>query len=357
MDHDIDLSERLFEATIGTLELYSAHLGTRLGLYEALDRHGPLSAPELAERAGIAPRYAREWLEQQAVAGFLAVHPQGPDGPDTRRYLLPPAHRAALLDPIDGDHLAPFTGLVVGIAGVLDRVADAYRSGGGVSFADFGDGFRHGQGGINRPAFTTDLVKSWIPAVPGLAEALAGGARVVDLGTGLGWSAIAVKAAWPAARVVGIDMDAASVEEARAHAAGAGVDVTFVHTTDPRGGDVGADGPVDVVFVMEALHDMAHPTDVLRSVADALAPGGVVVVVDEAVADAFTAPGDLLERMMYGWSVTHCLPAGMTEDDGHPTGTVLRPSTLAALAADAGLGTCEAIDVDAGFFRVYRLAR
>ena len=63
------LAERLFDATLGTLELYGVFLGAELGLYRALDTHGPATAAELAERAGIAPRYALEWLEQQSVAG------------------------------------------------------------------------------------------------------------------------------------------------------------------------------------------------------------------------------------------------------------------------------------------------
>jgi hypothetical protein len=32
-----------------------------------------LTAPQLADAAAIHPRYAREWLEQQAVAGYLIV--------------------------------------------------------------------------------------------------------------------------------------------------------------------------------------------------------------------------------------------------------------------------------------------
>src|SRR5690606_15664832 len=143
--------------------------GTTLGLYDALDRHGPLTFPELSDRAGIHPRYAREWCEQQAVAGYLtAASPSAVAA--TIRFELPDAHRGALLDPVDGDHLAPFAPMVVGIAGVLAQVVDAYRTGDGVPYSDYGTGFRDGQGAINRPAFTSDLVKAWIPAVPGLLD-------------------------------------------------------------------------------------------------------------------------------------------------------------------------------------------
>jgi len=365
-----DLSQRLCDATVGALELFAVHLGVRLGLYDALDRHGPLTAPQLAERAGIAPRYAREWLEQQAVAGYLAVAapaagPVGPSdpepvdiGPEARRFALPAAHRGALVDPIDGDHLAPFAAMVVGVAQVLDEVVDAYRTGGGVPYAHYGEHFRRGQGGINRPAFTTDLVKSWLPAVPDVADRLARGGRVADLGTGCGWSAIAVQAAWPLARVTGVDTDAASIAEARVNAGRAGVDVRFAqpHDVGTGGADLSGLGPLDVVLVLEALHDMSDPVGVLSAARAALAPGGVVVVADEAVAEAFMAPGDDVERMMYGWSVSHCLPASMAEAGSAALGTALRPVTVATLAAGAGFASCDVVDVDAGFFRIYRLA-
>jgi len=349
-----DLTQRLCDATIGALELFGAHLGLTLGLYEALDRHGPLTAPELAERAGIHPRYAQEWCEQQAVAGYLTVASPSA-GAETIRFSLPDAHRGALLDPVDGDHVAPFTSMVVAIAEVLDQVADAYRTGGGVPYAHYGTTFRDGQGAINRPAFTSDLVKVWIPAVPGLAARLSEGARVLDVGTGQGWSAISVQAAWPAAQVVGLDTDPASIADARVHAQQAGVAVRFVEPA-ADGATIADLGPVDVAFILEALHDMAKPGEVLRALRDVLADDGVVVVVDENVAESFTAPGDDIERMMYGWSVVHCLPAAMAEEGAAATGTAIRPSTVAALAAEAGFSSCEVVDVDAGFFRVYRLA-
>jgi 2-polyprenyl-3-methyl-5-hydroxy-6-metoxy-1,4-benzoquinol methylase len=360
---DFDITQRLSDATIGALELFAVHIGSRLGLYEALDRHGPLRPGELAERAGIHPRYAREWLEQQAVAGFLTVaEPAGPSGAagteaaaDDRRFALPEAHRGALVDPIDGDHLAPFAPMVVGVAGVLDEVVDAYRTGDGVPYAHYGTLFRHGQGGINRPAFTTDLVKSWLPAVAGVADVLAGGGRLADVGCGHGWSTIAVKSAWPSAEVIGVDSDPASVADAREHARRAGVTVRFAEPAEV-GGDLAGLAPLDVVLVLEALHDMSDPVGVLDAARRALAPGGVVVVADEAVAERFSAPGDDLERMMYGWSVSHCLPASMVESPSAALGTALRPGTVAELARQAGFASCEVVDVDAGFFRIYRLA-
>src|SRR5690606_24294684 len=118
----VDLVERLSDAALGALELFGVYLGHRLHLYEVLDRRGPLGPSGLAAAAGIHERYAREWLEQQAVAGYLAVVDDGADegagAGHGRRYALRPEHRGVLVDPLDGEHLAPFAPMVVGIAQV-----------------------------------------------------------------------------------------------------------------------------------------------------------------------------------------------------------------------------------------------
>lgn len=346
-----DLEERLLESTTGTLELYGLYLGTHLGLYATLADRGPLTTPALAEAAGIHPRYAREWAEQQAVAGYLSV-----DDPtraaDDRRFALPEEHRAILVDVDDPAHLAPFADMVVGIAGVLDQVLTAYRSGGGVAYRCYGAAFRGGQGGINRPALTHDLTKSWLPALSTVHDRLcAPGARIADVGCGQGFSTIALAQAYPEAEVVGLDADPASIDEARDFAREAGARVRFV-CADAT--ELAGHGSFDAVLIIETLHDLARPVDALVSARRALVPDGTVVVIDESVQPAFTAPGDQLERLMYGWSISHCLPSARAEESSASIGTVLRASQVADLGTQAGL-TTELTDIDAGFFRVYRL--
>ncbi|OZM76746.1 class I SAM-dependent methyltransferase [Pseudonocardia sp. MH-G8] len=346
------LDERLIEATTGTLELFGVYLGTRLGLYRALTQRGRLTAAELAETAGIHPRYAREWLEQQAVAGLVAV--DDPARPaDTRRYRLPADHAGVLVDPEDPAHVAPFADMVVGIARVLDQVLAAYRDGSGVAYAHYGADFRRGQGGINRPAFHIDLTGSWLPAAADVHTRLTQpGVRIADVGCGHGWSTIAMARAYPDAEVIGYDTDAASVAEAAEHAEAAAVPARFVQAD---AASLSADGPFDAVVMLEALHDIARPVEALASCRKALATDGTMIVVDENVAPRFTAPGDLTERLMYGWSISHCLPAALAERPSAGLGTVLRADAVRELATTAGFGSVEVVDVDAGFFRVYRL--
>jgi 2-polyprenyl-3-methyl-5-hydroxy-6-metoxy-1,4-benzoquinol methylase len=242
--------------------------------------------------------------------------------------------------------------MVVGIANVLDEVVDAYRTGAGVPYARYGADFRDGQGAINRPAFTSALVEAWLPAASGVVSSLRAGGRIADLGCGQGWSTIAVADAFPEAEVWGVDADVASIEDARRNAAARGTNVRF-EAADAAA--IVGHGPFDVVIILETLHDLARPLDVLEAAKGALAPGGSVVVADEAVASSFTAPGDELERMMYGWSITHCLPASRAEQPSAAIGTVIREDTVRALASEAGFSRCEVLPVDGGFFRLYQL--
>src|ERR1700674_429781 len=91
------LVQRLFAATLNALELLHVYIGDRLGLYRVMaDGESAMSASELASAASISERYAREWLEQQAVAGILDLDLAEPGL--ERRFRLPVAHMEVLLD-------------------------------------------------------------------------------------------------------------------------------------------------------------------------------------------------------------------------------------------------------------------
>jgi 2-polyprenyl-3-methyl-5-hydroxy-6-metoxy-1,4-benzoquinol methylase len=349
------LAERLCGAALGALELFSVYLGAELGLYRALEGDQSLTFREVAERAGIAERYAREWLEQQAVAGLLDVEDVTADAAE-RHYGLPRDHARVLTHADDPAHVAPFAHMLVGIGQVLPRVVEAYRSGGGIPYHAYGRDFRHGQGHINRPAFAHELAADWLAAMPDVIARLesARHARVADVGCGQGFSTLALAGAFLGAHVDGLDLDPASIEDARRHAAEAGLDGR-VRLARADATELADHGPYDLILILEALHDLARPGEVLRAARAALADGGTLLVVDERVADRFTAPGDEVERMMFGWSVTHCLPTQMVEQPSAALGTALRADTVRELAAEAGFTRFEVLPVDNDFFRLYRL--
>ena len=348
------LVERLFAATIDTLEIASVHLGGRLGFYRALAEGGDATPAELAARTGTVERYVREWLEQQAVAGFLSVDDVETE-PDERRYALPADHRPVFVDEEDLNHLTPLARLAIGVCGPVDALLDAYRSGVGVPYEDYGADIHEGIADLNRPQFV-NLLADWLAAIPEVHARLGARppARVADLACGSGWSSIAIARAYPEVLVDAIDLDVASVEAARANVAAAGLG-DRVGPVVRDASEPGLAGRYDLVTIFEALHDMNHPVAALRTARQMLVEGGSVVIADERVAERFEAPGDELERFNYGWSILHCLTVGMLDDDSAGTGAVMRTDTVRRYAAAAGFGRVEVLPIEHDFWRFYRL--
>ena len=345
---------RLFNSTIGALELLHVYLGERLGLYRALAA-GPLTEAQLASKAGINQRYAREWLEQEAVAGILVVEP-GDAEEDRRRYSLPRGHAEVLIDADSTNFFAPAAQGLVAIAGVMPNVMEAFRTGGGVPYEAYGEEMRSAISSLNRPGFLNLLGSTWFPAIKDVDRRLRSQppARVADVGCGTGWSSIAIARAYPLVEVDGFDLDQASIEDARRNAKASGVAdrVTFEvrDAADPR-----LAGAYDLVTAFETIHDMSNPVGALRAMRALRKGDGAVVIADEKVAEEFTAPGDELERFMYGWSAVHCLAVGMVGPESAGTGTVMRPSRLREYARKAGFTDIEILPVESDFWRFYRL--
>ena len=349
------LAGRLLDATLGLMELGAVYLGDRLGLYRALARSSGMTSAELAAAAGVHERYVREWLEQQAVSGFLEVD-AGDRPAEARRYALPAGHAEVLVDPDSLATMVPFAQFGVGVIRVRPALLEAFRTGGGVSWAQFGSDLREAQAATNRPAFLQLLGQAWLPAVPDLHARLQAepAARVADVACGAGWSAIGLARAYPKARVDGLDLDGPSIELAQANVARAGLtDRVTMMVRDAA--DPSLAGRYDLVTIFEALHDMSRPVEALRACRQLLAPGGSVLVVDERVSDTFVAPGDQTERLMYGFSILCCLPSGMADQPSAATGTVMRVDTLRRYAAEAGFHTAEVLPIPHDFFRFYRL--
>jgi hypothetical protein len=350
-----ELAERVFASVLGAFEVVSIHLGDQLGVYRYLHEHGAAGEAEVAEACGVAPRYAREWLEQQTVAGFLDVDDPGLPA-DKRRYSLPAEHVPVLVDRDHLLHSVPFARLSTACAIKVPALLEAYRSGGGVGWSEYGELMRTAQAEANRPLFLGPLGTEMLPALPAVHAQLSDGGSVADLGCGEGWSSIGIARAYPSARVDGYDIDPASIEAARRHAHDAGVDdrVTFSLV------DAAAVEPetrYDLVTLFECVHDMPDPVSVLAGARRLVADDGTVLVMDEKVAEEFPGAGDEIERIMYGYSLLVCLPDGLSHPGSVGTGTVMRPSTLASYAVDAGFSGIEVLPLEHDVFRFYRLRR
>lgn len=347
------LDERLLGAAIESMDLLCVYIGDKLGWYAALDgQTAGLTSAELARVTTTAERYAREWLEQQAVTGILAVDDLAADAA-ARRYTLSDTDAPVLLDPASCSYSAPLATFAVQLAATMPALLAAYRTGGGVPMAAFGADAVTAQGGFNRPAFTNTM-PYWFTQLPELAEILRRpGARAADVACGVGWSSICLAQNFSALQVDGFDNDELSIALARRNAAGAGVaDRVRFHLADaatiPGAG-------YDLVTVFEAIHDLARPVPALIRARALLKPGGTVLVADERVADTFTAPGDAIERLFYGASLLFCLPTGMAEPGSAATGAVFRASALSAYATDAGFSAIDIAPIESPTWRFYLL--
>ena len=336
---------RLFEAGLGGFDLLTVYVGDRLDLYRLLAESGGSTPADVASRAGIHERYATEWLEQQAVTGILEVDDPQKEAGD-RRYSLPAAHAEALTRPDSLFSISPVARAMVSAAQALPQLLRAFRTGEGVAWGAFGSDMIESQGDFNRPWLVNLFGTEFLPAIPDVHQRLLADppARVVDVACGVGWAAI----------VDGFDPDESSIDEARRSAKESGVD-DRVRFEVRDGEEVGKEGPYDLAVVIEAIHDVARPVEILAAIRESLAPTGVLLVADERVADAFTAPGDEVERFMYAASVLVCLPGGLAEQPSAATGTVMRAGTFRDYATKAGFREVEVLPFEPGFLRFYRL--
>ncbi len=346
------LAERLRQAEMAALDLYVVYLGERLGLYRALAEGGPATSAELAERTHTAERYVREWLEHQAVAGFLEVEDPSASSAE-RRYLLPPNHVEVLVDRDSLWFSAHKAVDIVRAGRRLPELTEAFRTGGGIPPLSWGP---EGRADFNRPRFVNLLGKAWLPSIPEVHARLSSDppARVADIACGTGWSSIAMAKAYPKITVQGFDLDEAAIEQAARNADTEGVAdrVTF-RAADAA--DPGFSGRFDLATIFEALHDMARPVEALRAARSLLDEDGWALVADELVGEVFAVPAGDRERYVYGWSVVGCLPDAMGDPETRATGAVMRPDTLRSYALEAGFRDVEVLPIETEFWRFYRL--
>lgn len=339
--------ERALGDLSATTTYLLAMLGDRLELFKTLAAQGPATSEELAERAGIAERYAREWLAGMAAAGYLDYDAA------TTRYTLPPEHQ-----PVLGDEGGPvfFGGVyeeLSGILPVLDDVAEAFRTGGGVPPAAYGERFWNGLERFTATWYNHLLVPVWLPEMPAVLDKLDAGADVADVGCGHGRALITLAEAFPAGRYVGYDVHAPAIDRARKAAEDAGVAdrVRFEH----RDAADGLPDTYDVVFTLDVLHDAVDPAGLLRSIRGALRADGRYVCTD---INASHRPEDNtgpLAALFYGFSVLYCMTTSLAHG-GAALGTCgFNPHTAERLCHEAGFSEVRRLPLDNPFNNVYEI--
>jgi 2-polyprenyl-3-methyl-5-hydroxy-6-metoxy-1,4-benzoquinol methylase len=348
------LAGRIFMAGLEAVELYTVHLGIQLGLYRALDEGGAQTAAELAARTDLERRYVREWLQSQAISGFVSI-----DGSDVDedRFALAPGVRETLIDEISPSFVGAIPAMLPAVGGVIPDLVASFRSGERVAYNKYPQAVSV-QEAMNRPAYENSLVAEWLPQIPEVLARLkdeSEPARVADFCCGPGWSSIVLAEAFPHITVEGLDNDQESIGRAQRNSAARGVsDRVRFENVDVTAADPDPQPRYDVAFVFEAIHDLPHPVHALAHCRRTLKPGAPLIVMDERVGEHLTAPSDEVERFMAACSVVWCTPQGHGPGS-EVVGAVMRPNKLEDLAHHAGFTTVEILPIEHPFWRFYQL--
>ena len=320
---------RAVEEVGATLNAALVVMGDKLGLYRAMAGAGPLSAGELAERAGVAERYVREWLNAQAAGGYVEYDPA------RSRYSLAPEQTVALTDSESPAFLPGFFQIAIG--SVLDspRITEAAQSGAGVGWHEHTHDVFEGCERFFRPGYNANLTTGWLPSLDGVVEKLERGAKVADLGCGHGSSTILMAKSYPRSTFVGSDYHLGSIETARARAVEAGVSdrVRFEHA--PAAAHPG-DG-YDLVTMFDCLHDMGDPVGASRHVRELLTPDGTWMIVEPNAGDRVEDNLNPVGRAYYAFSTLLCTPASLSQEVGLALGAQAGEARIHDVVTAGGL--------------------
>ena len=310
-------------------------VGHRLGLYQALD-DGPATPDELAVRTGTNARYLREWLCGQAAGGYVAHDPA------TGTFSLTEEQAFALTDPNGPVYLPGAFLLALGTLRAESQITDAFRTGAGMGWHEHHDDVPLGCELFFRPGYIANLVPSWIPALDGVEAKLTAGARVADVGCGLGASTVLLAQAFPNSTFTGSDYHAESIELARKRAADAGVEDRTTFEVASAKDFLGHD--LDLVATFDCLHDMGDPVATARHVRESIAPDGTWLIVEPYATDTVAGNLNPVGRAYYGFSTFLCVPNALSQEGGY------------ALGAQAGEAAIREVVTEAGFTRFRRAA-
>ncbi len=316
------------------------HLGDRLGLYRALAEAGPVSAGELAARTGLVERWLREWLRGQAAAGLVS-------SADGETFSLAPEAVPVLADESGSVWFAAgaFQG---GMASpeIVDRLADAFRTGVGLSYDDLGPSAAHNVERMLGPWTRQALVPVILPALAGVVDRLTAGARVADVGCGSGVAVLAMAEAFPASTFDGYDLSEHAIQRARTKLAESGLGNASFHLREAA--ELPDTPTYDLVLTLDCLHDMPHPEEAMAAIRRSITTDGVWLI--KEIRSAASWDDNLknpMLAMMYGTSVATCMSSALSEPGGAGLGTLgLHRELAESMCRAAGFSRFEVRDFD-----------
>lgn len=312
----------------GAMSVPTVRIGLRLGLFEALTQ-GPATAAELAASAGgLHERYVREWALAQAANGYIGFDPA------TQRFSISPEQAMVFVNPDSPVYLAGAFELIAAMIEAEPKVEACFRHGTGVRWGDHAGCLFCATGAFFRPGYVNNIVQAWIPALRGVEAKLRSGAKVADVGCGVGFSTLLMAEAYPESEFTGYDFHAPSIEEARRHAQAHGLS-DRVRFEVAAAKDV-ADGGFDLVTMYDCLHDMGDPRGCAEHMRSILAPGGTWMIVEPIAGDSPEQNFNPVGRLYYNASTMICVPTSLDQEVGEGLGAQAGEARLAQIVREAG---------------------
>jgi len=303
-------------------------LGNRLGLYRAMAGAGPLSAREVAKRAGCAERYVREWLNSQVAGGYILYHAI------SGTYELTPEQALVLADEESPAFIPNAWAVPASMWADEEKAVEAFRTGKGIPWGDHDGRLSCGVAAFYRNAYKASLVSEWLPSLEGVTDKLKEGISVADIGCGYGHSTVLMAKAFPASRFTGFDVHRESLVEARKVAAGAGVSARATFTA-ARADNYPGTG-YGLICFFDALHDMGDPVAAANHAAKALAPDGAVMLVEPFANDRVEDNISPVGRLYYTASTTICCAHAISDGGRLVLGAQAGEARLAEVFRKAG---------------------
>lgn len=291
----------------GAFSVPTVRLGLRLGLFKALHADGPLTAAELANAAGgLTERYIREWALAQAANGYIDFDSA------SQKFSVSPEQAMVFVMKDSPVYLEGAFDLVAAMIEGEPKVERSFRTGTGVRWGDSAGCLFCATGAFFRPGYVNNIVQSWLPALAGVEQKLKSGAKVADVGCGVGFSTILMAKAYPNTSFVGYDFHEPSVHEARNHAKthGVGDRVTFVATSAKEIKDTG----FDLVTSFDCLHDMGDPRGCAGHVRQILKKDGTWMIVEPIAGDRPEDNMNPVGRLYYNASTMVCVPTSLDQE-------------------------------------------
>lgn len=330
-----------------TTAVIMAMIGDRLGLFKALGDSSPTNSQELATRAGVNERYAREWLGGMAAAGYLEYDPS------SQRFSLPPEHAMVLAQEGGPKFVAGAYQVLLGMLGPFDQLLQAFQNGGGVHQSAYGDNLWDGLERFSGGWFENLLLPEWIPAMPAVQAKLEAGATVADVGCGRGRAIIKLAQEFPNSSFTGFDVFPPSIKQATANAQAAGVvDRVSFQQLDVNDG---LPQQFDIITAFDVVHDAAGPLDLLRAIRRSLSPEGHYVLLDINCSEDLENNLGPLGTMFHGFSILYCMTTSLA-NDGVGLGTLgLHPRKVEDMCAEAGFSRVNLLPLDNPFHNLYEI--